>query len=197
MNLSGGQQARINLARAIYKDSEIYLLDDSLTALDPHVQDYIFAECIEKFLANKIVLLVSQTAHHIEKADNVIVLNKGRINSFGNPSKDLLQEIENSLGENNKEVTEKENLTVKLEQEEFEEAAEEDYPLTQEQFGEEKSVYKEIKKKGEVDKSTYTKYFSYGGGFLLMVLNAVIFGLSQGTETYSEMLLSQWYLIIK
>ena len=47
VNISGGQKARISLARAIYADAEIYLLDDPLSAVDPEVGNKIFTECIE------------------------------------------------------------------------------------------------------------------------------------------------------
>lgn len=195
MNLSGGQQARINLARAIYKDSEIYLLDDSLTALDPQVQDYIFEECIKKFLANKIVVLVSQTDQHIKEADTVIILNSGKVQSSGKLFKELLQEVSTVVKPDNQGDKAK-ILRNKLDQDENEERLEEDAPLKQDDSGEQKGVYGEIKKKGEVDYATYKKYFNFGGGILLMLLNGVIFGLSQGTESYSDMLLTQWYVII-
>lgn len=46
LNLSGGQKVRISLARAIYSDADIYLLDDPLSAVDPNVANLIFSECI-------------------------------------------------------------------------------------------------------------------------------------------------------
>lgn len=187
MNLSGGQQARINLARAIYKDSEIYLLDDSLTALDPVVQDYIFEECIQKFLANKIVVMVSQIAYHIEEANTVIVLSNRKIKSIGKPSGEVLQDVSLAVtpDRDDLKVEEQTELQKPLDQEE--KAGEK-----QEKAGEQKSVYGEVKKKGEVDYSTYRKYFAYGGGILLMLVNGIIFVCSQTAESYSDMLLTHW-----
>ena len=77
--LSGGQQARVSLARAVYSDGDIYLLDDSLSAVDFKVGQHIFNKCIKDLLGHKIVLFASHQQQHMENADQVIVLYKGRV----------------------------------------------------------------------------------------------------------------------
>lgn len=59
INISGGQKARISLARAVYADADIYLLDDPLSAVDPQVAKDIFNDCIRHELKDKIVILVT------------------------------------------------------------------------------------------------------------------------------------------
>ena len=59
VNISGGQKARISLARAIYADADIVLLDDPLSAVDPEVANKIFTECIQEALKDKLVVLVT------------------------------------------------------------------------------------------------------------------------------------------
>ena len=57
--MSGGQKQRISLARALYADREIYLLDDPLSAVDAHVGLHIFTHCISSALKGKTVLFVT------------------------------------------------------------------------------------------------------------------------------------------
>lgn len=59
INISGGQKARISLARAVYSEADIYLLDDPLSAVDPQVANAIFHDCIQGALKDKCVVLVT------------------------------------------------------------------------------------------------------------------------------------------
>ncbi|KAK4880096.1 hypothetical protein RN001_008242 [Aquatica leii] len=82
-SLSGGQKARINLARAVYHDTDIYLLDDPLSAVDTHVGKHLYEQCINGFLANKTRILVTHQVHHLKNAENIIILNNGHVQIQG------------------------------------------------------------------------------------------------------------------
>ena len=75
--LSGGQQARISLARAVYANADVYLLDDPLSAVDAKVGEYIFQKCICEFLSRKTRILVSHEVSHMKKSDQIVLLSKG------------------------------------------------------------------------------------------------------------------------
>ena len=77
--LSGGQRARVSLARAVYADVDLYLLDDPLSAVDFKVGQHIFEKCIKGLLGHKTLVVTSHQEQHMQEADNVIVLYKGRV----------------------------------------------------------------------------------------------------------------------
>lgn len=83
LNLSRGQQARINLARAVYKDCNIYLLDDCLSALDAHVSQQVFDECIKGLLKDKLCIFVTHHIRHLQQADKIIIVDEGSIEKTG------------------------------------------------------------------------------------------------------------------
>ena len=77
--LSGGQQARVSLARGVYADGDVYLLDDPLSAVDLKVGKHIFEWCIKGLLGDKATVLTSHQEQHMKEADEVIVLYKGSV----------------------------------------------------------------------------------------------------------------------
>ncbi|KAL3882085.1 hypothetical protein ACJMK2_028457, partial [Sinanodonta woodiana] len=85
INLSGGQKQRVSLARAIYFDSDIYLLDDPLSAVDSHVGRHIFDKVISDggLLKGKTRVLVTHGVHWLPEVDFIVVMSGGTISEIG------------------------------------------------------------------------------------------------------------------
>ncbi|CAH2267214.1 jg2942 [Pararge aegeria aegeria] len=83
VSLSGGQRARINLARAVYREADIYLLDDPLSAVDANVGRQLFDGCINEYLRGRTRILVTHQIHFLKAADFIIVLNEGGVENMG------------------------------------------------------------------------------------------------------------------
>ncbi|CAI5692427.1 ATP-binding cassette sub-family C member 5 isoform X3 [Oreochromis niloticus] len=83
-NLSGGQRQRISLARALYSDRDVYILDDPLSALDTHVASHIFHNAIRKQLRHKTVIFVTHQLQYLVDCDDVILMREGSIVEQGN-----------------------------------------------------------------------------------------------------------------
>lgn len=90
-SLSGGQKARINLARAVYRKADIFLLDDPLSAVDTHVAKHLYEECIMRYLENKTRILVTHQIQHLQNADHIIIMTNGKFVMQGS-----YQELANS-----------------------------------------------------------------------------------------------------
>lgn len=82
-SLSGGQKARVSLARACYREAAIYLLDDPLSAVDAHVGRHLFDQCMRTFLRGKTIILVTHQLQYLQNADQIIILDKGRVVDVG------------------------------------------------------------------------------------------------------------------
>ncbi|GFS16310.1 multidrug resistance-associated protein 4 [Elysia marginata] len=83
VNLSGGQKARVSLARAIYMDADIYLLDDPLAAVDTTVGKHIFDKCIVGYLKAKPRILVTNQVQLLSAVDNIVILTDGQLMGEG------------------------------------------------------------------------------------------------------------------
>ncbi|CAF3925067.1 unnamed protein product [Rotaria sp. Silwood2] len=85
INLSGGQRQRVSLARALYSEADIYLLDDPLSAVDAHVGAHIFKQAIgpNGLLKTKTRLLVTHGIAHLHKCNEIVVVSRGEIIDHG------------------------------------------------------------------------------------------------------------------
>jgi ABC-type multidrug transport system ATPase subunit len=79
INLSGGQKQRVSIARAVYSDSDIYLIDDALSALDAYVGKKILDDVFCKKLKGQTKIMVTHHLHVLKNVDNVILMKDGKV----------------------------------------------------------------------------------------------------------------------
>lgn len=118
VNLSGGQKARISLARAVYADKSIIVLDDPLAALDNIVAQNIVKNCFYDYLKNKTRILITNNylPFVLKLADKIIEIDNQQITFVGSYQQLLLLPAHNNLLKNNKYIIDTENIeTNKIE----------------------------------------------------------------------------------
>ena len=88
-NVSGGQKQRLSIARAIAREPEIYIFDDSFSALD-YKTDSILRKKLKKYTKDATTLIVAQRIGTIMNADKILVLDEGKVVGMGT-HKELLK----------------------------------------------------------------------------------------------------------
>ncbi|XP_065882181.1 ABC transporter C family member 12-like isoform X1 [Euphorbia lathyris] len=83
VNISGGQKQRVSMARAVYSNSDVYIFDDPLSALDAHVGRQVFNNCIKEELQGKTRILVTNQLHFLPQVDRIILVSEGTIKEEG------------------------------------------------------------------------------------------------------------------
>ena len=83
INLSGGQKARLSLARAVYADKNLILLDDPISALDANVKKKIFKNLLLNHLRGKTRILVTHAVDFLHLVDRILVIKDGHITLDG------------------------------------------------------------------------------------------------------------------
>jgi len=83
INLSGGQKARVILARAVYSDADLVLLDDPISALDAEVGKKVFSQVIRGMCKGKTTILATHAVDFFKLADRIVILDKGKIVATG------------------------------------------------------------------------------------------------------------------
>ncbi|KAG4114413.1 hypothetical protein ERO13_D12G045100v2 [Gossypium hirsutum] len=83
VNISGGQKQRVSMARAVYSNSDVYIFDDPLSALDAHVARQVFDKCVKGELRGKTRVLVTNQLHFLSQVDRIILVHEGMVKEEG------------------------------------------------------------------------------------------------------------------
>ncbi|KAF5286381.1 hypothetical protein FQR65_LT12632 [Abscondita terminalis] len=178
-SLSGGQKARINLARAIYKEADIYLLDDPLSALDANVGKHIFYQCIKEFLKDKTVILVTHQMQYLKHVDRVVVLDKGFVKADGGFETLQKESFFKFAKECVEDFTKQSNVKKNEKERVVEENAEQE-------------TGKEKKNIETVSKSVYKDYIMAGGNCLVICLLVLLFLITQLLVSGGTYFMTYW-----
>ncbi|CAG9768636.1 unnamed protein product [Ceutorhynchus assimilis] len=192
--LSGGQRARVALARAVYRDADAYLLDDPLSAVDAHVAKHLFEECLQKYLCNKIRVLVTHQVQFLKGADLIIVMNNGKIDKIGKFS-DLEKDVAalSKEVEQDKEAKEKEDAviekvtSVKNNRERLKSIS-----SVISMVGSEPDETQELLEKGSIPTSTYVQYYRAGAPYILLIGLVILLIIAQVMCNASDMWVTYW-----
>ena len=185
--LSGGQQARVSLARAVYADADLYLLDDPLSAVDFKVGQHIFKTCINDLLGEKIRVLTSHQENHMKEADQVIVLYKGRVLEKGSfielQEKGILNTTVDRLYQTvQRDSNHTESFSREIEQTNRGDGFEAMVPLLDDPMSLE--ISQEDRSIGVVSSKLYWNYFRSGVHWSLIVAVIFLCFIAQGKSLY-------------
>ena len=178
INLSGGQKARVSIARAVYANNDIVLMDDPLSALDAHVKKQIFDRVLCDKLRSKTRVLVTHAIDVLDRVDRIIIVDQGQIIHQGHydelQNSEYFRKIFESLkhdNKNNEEVKEDPNLKNER-------------PVSKEQSKNETKSYMskkeakltvdENKEKINVDYRMYYKFFTYSNWTLITIAFSIL-----------------------
>ncbi|EDV26683.1 uncharacterized protein TRIADDRAFT_22330, partial [Trichoplax adhaerens] len=175
VRLSGGQKARISLARAAYCDADIYIMDDPLSAVDVDVAQHLFTKCICGLLKDRIRILVTHQIQVLDKVDHIVAVQEGRVTHSGPLTQLMAEGVDfTELLQNNDKGNRHELNKSKYDDNE-------DTALSEERRDEGKISYK-----------TYIMFLSSGNGVIVFALFLLISLISQGSIVVTDWWLSRW-----
>ncbi|KAM6950575.1 ATP-binding cassette sub-family C member 12-like [Lycodopsis pacificus] len=216
LNLSGGQKQRISMARAVYSNKDIFLLDDPLSAVDAHVGKHIFEECIKKELHGKSIILITHQLQYLEFCDDIMLLDDGEVQEAGN-HQDLMKanaryaqlisnyHMEEPETPNEEEVSPQDAAQLRdielresadsgLVNPAFDMSDEKDDGMTTNQRSpvDDQLVSQESATEGAVSWRVYQQYCKAAGGYTVSFLTILNLVLMIGSTAFSNWWLSFW-----
>ncbi|CAD6954568.1 unnamed protein product [Tilletia controversa] len=192
VNLSGGQKARVSLARAAYYDADIVLLDDPLSSSDPLVGRHLMHKCIMGFMGGKTRLLVTHQLWALPLVDRIIVVDNGRVVEQGTYS-DLLSRkggvFSKLIEEHGVEEDEEQKVDQKVDEQELKKPGKE---AVKGPAGGGGLMTDEEREIGAVSFKVYWRYLSSAGSVWWAPLLISIMTLIQISQIGNNLLLRYW-----
>uniref|UniRef100_A0A1B0DCY7 Uncharacterized protein n=1 Tax=Phlebotomus papatasi TaxID=29031 RepID=A0A1B0DCY7_PHLPP len=188
VSLSGGQKARVSLARAIYRKADIYLLDDPLSAVDTHVGKHIFERCIRRFLEDKIVILVTHQLQYLKDIRHIVLLNAGRVEIQGSYDEIRQSNLDSFLAHTPDEAQEPKSPTTERKLNTFNSQI--DYYESKD--NEELEEEKEEQAVGSVKWTVYLAFFKFVRNKCMIITTLSLFVLAQLAMTGTDYFVAQW-----
>ncbi|XP_061290380.1 ATP-binding cassette sub-family C member 4-like [Bos javanicus] len=202
--LSGGQKARVSLARALYQNADIYLLDDPLSAVDAEVSRHLFKQCICQGLHEKITILVTHQWQYLKNASQILVLEKGEMVQKGTYAELLKSGIDfaSLLKKENEEaepspVPESPTMRTQTSSESSVQSQQSSTPLLKDAPAEDQdteniqhTLSEERRLEGKVGFKTYKNYFRAGAHW-----SVIIFLILVNIAAQVAYILQDWWLL--
>lgn len=195
INLSGGQKQRIAIARAVYSDSDIYLIDDSLSALDSHVGQAIFNNVFKGILSGKTLIMTTHALQYLSQLDHIIMLSSGRLLYEGRydellsipefaefVSESIRKQSVEQLGENKNEPAKPEEAKPQKPQD----AGSASGNAVQGEL-----LKQEKRFQGHVSFQIWKEYFMIGG-LAMFIINIILMCLTIGTRMVADWWVGNW-----
>jgi len=182
-NISEGQKIRISLARCLYQNKDIYLIDDIFSALDKDINNKIFKEAISNFLKNKTRFIVLNEKNYLPFVDKIIYLEKGKITFFGNYEK-FLEFSEQNQENFNKNSISNENINKNKRK------LSNDIINNDDSYNNILTNYKNANddlnsvSRSKISWKTYLFYIKLQGGFIIFIILTVLIIIVKGLELY-------------
>ena len=184
-NISGGQRARISLARAIYKEADIYLFDDPIPSVDSYVSVKIFHQAIVNLLKNKTRIFVTHDTRNLKVSSRFIYMNNFKIEFNGTYD-------ELSKNKNYKDIINdnKENKQVAKLNNEITDIKGEYFTNKDDSFG--RLLRDEDQVAGKVTCKIYCEFFKVFGGILFFILLIFLTLCISGLSVYGKLFVTDW-----
>uniref|UniRef100_A0A8C8HFX5 ATP-binding cassette sub-family C member 5 n=1 Tax=Oncorhynchus tshawytscha TaxID=74940 RepID=A0A8C8HFX5_ONCTS len=189
-NLSGGQRQRVSLARALYSERPILLLDDPLSAVDAHVGSHLFHNAIRTASKGKTTIFVTHQLQYLAECDHVILMKDGQIAEHGTHSQlmgrdrdyaALFNSVQQEVMPTTERMSSSSLITDLLP------------PVEKGKGGETRLRQIECEKgSGAVAWDVYKAYINAAGGPYAFIINVILFLFTTGSIAFSNWWLSYW-----